>query len=84
MSCPLFGDIENGQVTVTTNGSVTVASFTCDVDYTLSGDNTRTCTTTGTWRGSAPECGMKTCKILILDLCQENFFFTWRPWHVLG
>ena len=59
MSCPLFDDnIENGQVTVTTNGSVTVASFTCGDDYTLSGDNTLTCTTTGTWSGSTPECGM--------------------------
>jgi hypothetical protein len=57
VSCPLFGDIENGQVNVSTNGSVTVASFICDEDYNLNGNNKLVCTTTGIWNGPTPQCG---------------------------
>ena len=45
----------------------TMATYTCNHGYTLSGDRTRTCRNDKTWNGSEPTCkGEKVCTTLIL------------------
>ena len=47
---------DNGTVTLTTTTLGSVAAFTCDTSFVLTGrDVTRTCQTTG-WTGSNPSC----------------------------
>ncbi|XP_053399292.1 CUB and sushi domain-containing protein 3-like [Mercenaria mercenaria] len=56
VSCPSLVDLENGQVAISTDGSVTMASFTCDQDYSLYGSSILACTSSGLWNESSPEC----------------------------
>ena len=53
--CPTLTPPSNGAVTWDglTNGST--ATYTCDTDYYMTGDNTRTCQN-GVWSGQAPIC----------------------------
>ncbi len=45
-----------------TLGLNTVATYTCETDYILYGDTTRTCESDGNWNGDAPTCeGESTC-----------------------
>ena len=48
----------SGGVTVTTNGTVTVATYSCSVGYILNGESTRVCGIDGDWTFSQPSCGM--------------------------
>ena len=54
--CGQLTDPMNGQVTVsgTTEGSI--ATYTCDEGFTLSGSTSQTCGSNGTWRPAAPVC----------------------------
>ena len=47
----------NGQVSHTAGTTFgQKATYTCNTDYNLVGDSTRTCQATGAWSGSAPTC----------------------------
>jgi len=54
-----------GNVQLSTNGTLTLATFSCDVGFTLSGGYTSECSSDGTWTttGSYPSCCMVTCFI---------------------
>ncbi|XP_060586067.1 sushi, von Willebrand factor type A, EGF and pentraxin domain-containing protein 1-like [Ruditapes philippinarum] len=54
--CPDLPDPDSGTLIVTTTGSVTTATFTCQTGYYLSGDFTLTCGTDGAWSSDAPTC----------------------------
>ena len=61
--CLPLGAITNGQVTYSTfpHNFGTVATFTCNTGFSLSGDSTRTCggdgsSQNGVWSGSSPVC----------------------------
>ncbi|XP_064386106.1 protein lev-9-like [Halichondria panicea] len=58
LSSPTNGDIDYGGAGSTNRRSVnTVATYTCDTRYTLTGGSTtRTCESDGVWSGSAPMC----------------------------
>jgi hypothetical protein len=56
VSCPPVETPENGGVIVTSNGSVTIATYSCSKDYTLYGDAVRACIS-GSWEDAAPTCG---------------------------
>lgn len=47
----------NGNVTLSTNNTVTTASFLCSEGYTLSGSDGVTCLYDGTWSDDVPTCG---------------------------
>ena len=52
--CSDLEDPANGTVTVTM--PLAHAIYTCDKYYQLSGDQTRTCLSNGTWSGEEPTC----------------------------
>ena len=51
---PAFGSVEYNSDTV---GSI--ARYSCNAGYMLSGDRTRTCQDTGMWSGTQPTCQRK-------------------------
>lgn len=67
VSCPTMEAPENGEVVVSSNGSVTIATFSCETDYSLYGNTVLSCIS-GTWEGTAPTCG----KFLLIFLCHFN------------
>ena len=48
---------DTGNVTFTTDGSESLAVFTCRPGLSLKGSYTLSCNTTGSWVGEIPECG---------------------------
>ena len=63
--CLALSNPANGQVSVTGRTSGSTAIYTCNTGYKLTGDQTRTCLSTGTWSGQEPTC------ILIVN-CTET------------
>ena len=56
------GDLEdpaNGEVSVSGTTVNSVATYSCNTGYTLTGDNMRMCLETGLWSGSEPSCTSK-------------------------
>ncbi|KAL4229789.1 hypothetical protein ACF0H5_010180 [Mactra antiquata] len=60
--CPELQAPSKGTVTISTNGAITTANFTCDGNNTLSGNQSRICQDDGTWSGQQPSC---TCPLII-------------------
>jgi len=40
------------------------ATYSCEIGYSMSGSNTRTCQADGSWSGSEPACAIVTCPLL--------------------
>ncbi len=63
--CSNLPSLTNGTISYNGAGSTNnrpldpVATYTCDTDYTLNGNTTRTCGSDGMWSGSAPVCQRK-------------------------
>ena len=55
--CPELSSPDNGTLNLSTNGLVTVASFTCDIGSSLAGSPQLTCNTDGSWDSREPDCG---------------------------
>ena len=56
-ACAELTDPANGNVDVTDGTNTgSVATYSCDDGYTLSGSETRTCEEGGLWSGDAPVC----------------------------
>ena len=47
-------------------------SFTCNVDYELTGSDTRTCQSNGSWSGSDDVCRRGTLMLLTIELMQKQ------------
>lgn len=56
LSMPLHGEVTNNNITL--DG---IARYSCDHGYVLTGSRTRTCSVSGEWSGSTPECQPITC-----------------------
>ena len=61
ITCSSLGAFANGQITYSTDTTSphdfgTVATFTCNTGFSLSGDSTRICGSGGVWSGSSPVC----------------------------
>ena len=68
IDCGGLTDPEGGQVTITsgivaTTGLNATAAYTCDAEYVIVGDTTRTCEANGKWNGAEPMCTRKFLKI---------------------
>ena len=64
--------------TTETDGTNTIAKFTCDIGYTLDGTASVTCDTNGDWTPSLPTCGKYVVQtrfliLLILKDCFNNY-----------
>ncbi|KNC52646.1 uncharacterized protein AMSG_08515 [Thecamonas trahens ATCC 50062] len=51
----------NGVVSPASGGTGTVATFSCNAGYTLTGTTTRTCLADGSWSGSSQMCSANAC-----------------------
>ena len=56
MDCGDIGDPQNGVVLFSSTTYNSVANFSCNTGYNLTGDTSRTCLSTGVWSGSEPNC----------------------------
>ena len=54
--CPAEIPVANGNISIVTNGTTTVADYFCAVGYELVGTSTLTCLTNGTWDNTSPKC----------------------------
>ena len=56
VDCGSLGNPGNGVVSFTNSTYNSVATYSCNTGYTLTGDDTRTCQSSGLWSGSEPTC----------------------------
>ena len=61
VNCSLLGNPNNGMITCELRDDGTpsyedICSFTCNTGYELTGSNTRTCQSDGSWSGSDDVC----------------------------
>ncbi|XP_064386119.1 sushi, von Willebrand factor type A, EGF and pentraxin domain-containing protein 1-like isoform X4 [Halichondria panicea] len=61
VSCGSLDDPINGRVTTTGTTLSSIATYTCDTGYTLTGDMTRTCQANRDWTGLEPSCNPVDC-----------------------
>jgi len=55
--CDVLSAANNGTIGAFSNGTHTMASFTCDVGTTLNGSMSSVCLNTGQWDDVPPDCG---------------------------
>ena len=56
-TCDILANISNGVTQLSFEGVSSIASFYCDVNYSLSGARIAVCQTDGTWNDTTPTCG---------------------------
>ncbi|WAQ98147.1 SVEP1-like protein [Mya arenaria] len=56
VACSAIDTILNGHITITTNGSLTSAAFSCEDGYSLAGSEILECNSSGIWDKSIPKC----------------------------
>lgn len=57
VKCEALPEISSGSITVVTNGTASVAEFSCKSGYSLAGNQQVTCLTDASWDGGTPTCG---------------------------
>ena len=70
--CPAISTPDSGSVIVSADGSVTIATFSCEFGYYISGDATLRCLENGNWDAEEPICGnehsrLKTRKLFYIS-----------------
>jgi len=61
-----LSDPVNGDLATTSNGSVTVATISCPLGYSVNGSAVLTCRLNGNWDEDVPNCG-KYIVVMLLD-----------------
>ena len=56
VDCGSLDNPGNGVVSFTATTYNSVATYSCNTGYTLTGDDMRTCQSSGVWSGSEPTC----------------------------
>ena len=59
--CEQLDDVKNGSMVISSNGTITIASFTCQSGTSLNGTGSLECKTTGKWTSNIPTCGNEDC-----------------------
>ena len=57
VSCPSVDPPKSGNASIATDGSTSIAVFSCADGYLLKGDSTLKCGENGQWSDAFPECG---------------------------
>ena len=73
VSCPSLIPPASGSLTISSEGTRTVANYTCLSDYKLLGSAERVCSEDGVWDSTDPVCGER--HILFLDFFLLFFHF---------
>jgi hypothetical protein len=60
-SCTALDNPTGGLVDIPALIAGSLAAYSCDIGWQISGAPTRTCQSDGTWSGSAPTCAIKDC-----------------------
>ena len=70
VTCPSLSDPSNGMISCSLGDDAygDTCSFTCDTGYELTGSDTRTCQSDGSWSGSQVSCDIMKCPISSLPL----------------
>jgi hypothetical protein len=55
---------------LSTDGEVTLATYSCNVGYTMLGEQLSYCLNDGSWNGTAPSCGK-----FYVFICSNKFLF---------
>ena len=55
--CEQLDDVKNGSMVISSNGTITTASFSCQHGTSLNGTGSLECETTGKWTSNTPTCG---------------------------
>jgi hypothetical protein len=80
--CELLSVPTGGNVTISTDGSVTKASISCMAGYTMSGISTLTCGSDGTWDIQTPSCGGNDGHFSIKNLLFLYHLYDWfEKWY---
>ena len=69
VDCGVLGNPVNGTVSAPTTTYDSVATYSCNAGYTLTGDDVRTCLNSGLWSGSEPMCTGKFYCIHYIRFC---------------
>lgn len=72
VTCTALTSLENGSVTLETNGTLTAAKFNCKIGFTLEGVRKTLCDRSGLWEDQQPTCGMSE---ICLCTCVFSFLF---------
>ncbi len=56
VTCPVLASPTNGALSTPNLNYLTIATYSCDTGYVLTGSAARTCQATGVWSGVAPTC----------------------------
>ena len=56
-TCEPLNSVENGSTVLSTNGTTTVSTFTCQLGSSLNGSGLAECGQDGKWSVSSPICG---------------------------
>ncbi|XP_060573346.1 P-selectin-like [Ruditapes philippinarum] len=56
LTCPDISNPSSGSVTLSTNGTLSQAEFSCSTGYHIAGDEIISCQTDGLWDGAEPLC----------------------------
>ena len=64
VACETLYPVDNGVINITTDGSTTQATYTCESGFSLKGFSLLTCRSDGAWDFSPPVCGE-----FLLELC---------------
>ena len=59
--CEQLDDVKNGSMIISSNGTITIASFSCQPGTSLNGTGSLECGTTGKWTSNIPTCGNDDC-----------------------
>lgn len=73
MACPFLNKPTNGNVSLATDGAVTIAVFTCSLGYNVNGLSTLICQSSGLWDGVEPSCGK--CDRYLYINCTFSYAF---------
>ena len=72
VECPSLNDPDNGEIAVSSNGSISIATLSCKSGYSVIGEVTVTCTTDGQWSHTVPSC----CKMINSSPFTELYFLS--------
>ena len=82
VSCGQLDNPRNGSVDTSAGTSFgDVASYSCDVGYTLNGPAERTCQDNGQWSGSMPTCESEYTLVICTWIWTEQFPFSMSGSH---